>query len=321
MVTRAVHLQVVSDLTAKSFINVLRRFATVCSVPRYIISDQGTNLSETAKFIRGMPSEALVNGYLINHDIEWKFIHVRSPWEGGFYERMIGVTKSCLRKLLYRKSFTHEELITLVAEVQARVNNRPLCYVSDERLQYEALTPSHLLCGRVINTMPPLELDDHVDPTFEVDHRLLYETYSHISKLINKFECVFEREYLTALRARFYGNDTANNTTPLQVGDVVLLEAGTNRERWPLGKILELLPDSNGIVRAVKILSRGRESVQSVTKLVPMEVTGPNPLRAQEEDVIPEQPEVPANLSQRPLRAAAEQAVARNRGLFEDGLA
>merc|ERR1711888_196549 len=93
------------------------------------------------------------------------------------------------------------------------------------------------------------------------------ETYSHISKQINKFEGIFERKYLTSLRARFYGNDTATNTVPLAVGDVVLLEAGTNRERWPLGKVLEMLPDPDGIVRAVKILSRGRETIQSLLSL------------------------------------------------------
>ena len=90
------------------------------------------------------------------------------------------------------------------------------------------------------------------------------------------------------------------------MGDVVLLESGTNRERWPLGNVLELLPDPDNIVRAVKILSRGRETIQSMGKLVPMEVTGPAPLPAQvEEAELPDQPEVPEYLGQRPQRASA----------------
>ena len=86
MVTRAVYLQVASDLSAETFLNVFRQFAAVCSLPRFIISDQGTNLCETAKFFRGLSSEAPINGYMQENNIEWKFIHVRSPWEGGFYE-------------------------------------------------------------------------------------------------------------------------------------------------------------------------------------------------------------------------------------------
>ena len=44
MVTRAVYLQVASDLSAETFLNVFRQFAAVCSLPRFIVSDQGTNL-------------------------------------------------------------------------------------------------------------------------------------------------------------------------------------------------------------------------------------------------------------------------------------
>ena len=239
---------------------------------------------------------------------------------------MIGVTKSCLRKLLYRKTFTQEELRTLVAEVQTRVNNRPLCYVSSERTPIEALTPNHLLYGRIINTMPPLELGEDLDPSYEMDHGLLVKSYSRVSKNIIKFENIFEKEYLTSLRARFYGNDAANNTAPLTVGDIVLLESGPNRERWPLAKVLEQLPDPDGIIRAVRILSRGRETIQSVGKLVPLEVTGPAPLQALVEEVeLPDHPEVPEHGLQphhglQPQRASARQAIARNRRLQEDGL-
>ena len=322
MVTRAVHLEVVSDLSALTFLHAFRRFVATCSLPQVVTSDHGTNLSATAKFLKDTLSEEIVQEFFKQHTIQWNFIHVRSPWEGGFYERLIGVTKSCLRKLLYRKTLTHQEITTLVAEVKARVNNRPLTYVESDQPLLESLTPSHLLCGRTINTMPPLELEEDQDPNYDLDHRLLNLSFSHLSKLLLKFEKNFEKEYLTSLRARYYGNSPASNISPLAVGDVVLLEAGTNRERWPLARVIELLPDSDGIVRAVKVISRGRLSTQTIGKLVHMEVREPAPPLAPVEVVdVPPQPNVPIEGAQRPQRAAAQRAEHRNRQLFDEALA
>ena len=106
------------------------------------------------------------------------------------------------------------------------------------------------------------------------------------------------------------------------MGDVVLLEAGTNRERWPLARVIELLPDSDGIVRAVKVISRGRLSTQTIGKLVHMEVREPAPPLAPVEVVdVPPQPNVPIEGAQRPQRAAAQRAEHRNRQLFDEALA
>ena len=165
--------------------------------------------------------------------------------------------------------------------------------------------------------MPPLETEQDQDPTYELDQQLLHKTFSHVSRLLLKFEKNFEKEYLTALRARFYGNNSASSTTPLSVGDVVLLEAGSNRENWPLGRVLTLLPDPDGTVRAVRILCRGRESIQTLGKLVPLEIQEPAPPPAQVEEVgPPDEPEVPARRAQRPQRAAAQKATALNRQLL-----
>ena len=93
MVTRNVHLEVASDLSATTFLNIFRKFVANCSLPQIIVSDHGTNLSATAKFLETIMTDEVVNNYMVDHAVKWKFIHVKSPWEGGFYERMIEVTK------------------------------------------------------------------------------------------------------------------------------------------------------------------------------------------------------------------------------------
>ena len=321
MVTRNIHLEVAVDLSAQTFLDLLRRFVANCSLPQLMISDHGTNLSATAKFLEEIYNQELVRNYLTEHQITWKFIHVRSPWEGGFYERLIGVTKSCLRKILYRKILTLQELITVVAEVKARVNNHPLTYVSNEQQKLQSLTPAHLMYGRRILTMPPLILEDDRDSTYGIDAKLLNKSFTHISKLLRKFEEVFEKDYLVALRERHNGNKPPNNNTLLKVGDVVLVEMPADRERSPLGKILKLYPDPDGIVRSVLVYSKGIESVRTVGKLVHMESNESTLPLHQGDEQMQEVPEDPVPEVQRPRRAADKEAIRRNRQLFQEDLA
>jgi len=86
-----------------------------------------------------------------NQGIEWRFIPRCAPW---YWERLIGLTKSSLKKALGRTFVTLSSLQTLVVEIEAHLNNRPLTYVSTDSNEPTPLTPSHLLYGRMINTVP-----------------------------------------------------------------------------------------------------------------------------------------------------------------------
>ena len=95
--------------------------------------------------------------------VEWKFIPCRAPWYGGYWERLIGLTKNVLKKALGRAYVTLPSLQTIVVEIEAHLNNRPLTYVSSDLDEPEPLTPSHLLYGRIIDTVPhSLAAEDEV---------------------------------------------------------------------------------------------------------------------------------------------------------------
>ena len=75
------------------------------------------------------------------------------PWWGGFFERTVGLVKGCLRNVLGSAKLTFNELRTVLVEVEANLNSRPLTYEYEE-VSSEVVTPSHLVYGRRILTLP-----------------------------------------------------------------------------------------------------------------------------------------------------------------------
>ncbi|MCP3662859.1 MAG: DUF1759 domain-containing protein [Gammaproteobacteria bacterium] len=94
MATRAIHLEVVHDMTANQFLDAVRRFVAYKGTPKQIISDNASQFKLVNKVFdrewRGPPNENNeVQSYLADWKIGWKFIPEIAPWIGGFYERMV----------------------------------------------------------------------------------------------------------------------------------------------------------------------------------------------------------------------------------------
>ena len=69
---------------------------------------------------------------MVINQIQWKFIVEKAPWWGGFWERMVGITKRCLKKTIGRSTLTFEDLLTVFVEIEGTINNRPLTYLYDD---------------------------------------------------------------------------------------------------------------------------------------------------------------------------------------------
>jgi hypothetical protein len=96
------------------------------------VSDNAVNFKTSAKFITKIGRSTKVQEYIANVGVEWRFIVKKAPWWGGFWERQIRITKDCVKKVVGRAVLTFEELRTLLVEVEAVVNSRPLTYVYDD---------------------------------------------------------------------------------------------------------------------------------------------------------------------------------------------
>ena len=77
--------------------------------------------------------------------IDWYFSPPSAPWWGGWFKRLVGVTKSILRKVLGRACLSYESLTTALCDVEAIVNSRPLTFISEDAEDPRPLTPAHFL--------------------------------------------------------------------------------------------------------------------------------------------------------------------------------
>jgi len=146
--TRAIHLEVVTDLTEVTFLQAFRRFAARRSLPHLVLSDNASTYTLAAKELSELFQSNALKTTLMHRGSTWRFIPKRAPWYGGFWERLVGMVKMTLKKTLGRAFVTLNVLQTTIVEVEAVLNDCPLTYLSSTTGDPEPLTPSHLLYGR-----------------------------------------------------------------------------------------------------------------------------------------------------------------------------
>lgn len=163
LITRAIHLEVIEELTSSSFINAWRRFIALRGPVKQVRSDRGTNFvgaTQDLSMIANFVEDCDVRNFLRENRVTWQFNPPHASHFGGAWERLIGVSRRILDSLLLENRFkdlTHEMLITFLAEVTAIVNNRPLTSVSYDSDSPSLITPSLLLTQKTANEhdIPP----------------------------------------------------------------------------------------------------------------------------------------------------------------------
>ncbi len=132
-VVKAVHLELVTDMTAEAFVATLRQFIARRGKPKEIFSDNGTNfvgaerdLRELYQLLKEKPLQDTVHAYCPHQDIQWHFSPERAPHFGGLWEAAVKSAKTLLKKTVGLHKFTYEELYTVITQVESCLNSRPL---------------------------------------------------------------------------------------------------------------------------------------------------------------------------------------------------
>ena len=239
--TRAVHLELTQDMTFDSTLRAFRRFVGRRGEAKRYYSDNAL------AFIK-------ISQQLL---LPWKFIPERSPWWGGWWERLVGVVKASLRKTLHLSSLCEDELRTVLTELENVVNQRPLTYVSDLPDSIPALSPAHFLTA----SYPVME------PWVQDSGSLLRSAHGAWVAVGNKLIDRWRHEYLTSLRV--WRDARSGGKTPA-VGDIVLVREGPRRSRWPLAAVVEVISPF-----VVKIRLHGKITRRATNLLYPLESEAP----------------------------------------------
>ena len=132
--TKAVHIELVSDLTSEAFLAALRRFVSRRGCPQ---SDNGSNfvgahniLKDIYSFLSQDSTQAAVSSFTSTQKIQWHFSPERAPHFGGLWEAAIKSVKFHLKRVVGDQHLTFEELTTVLCQVECCLNSRPLVPLS-----------------------------------------------------------------------------------------------------------------------------------------------------------------------------------------------
>ena len=241
LASRAVHIEVLDDMSTSAFINSIRNVTAIRGHISEIWCDQGTN------FV-GALSELTEKGVL-----KFKLNPPGASHMGGVWERMIRTARNVFQSLLksHSEQLDTSSLRTLMYEVMAIINSRPLSAVTEEDMP---LTPNMLLTMKSNITLPPPSNFADAD----VYSRKRWRAVQHLA---NVFWKRWRSEYLSQLQSR--QKWVHSKSENIGVGDVVLMkDDNVPRNQWPLAKVVECNTSSDQHVRSAKLLLGNQKGPQ-----------------------------------------------------------
>lgn len=269
--TRAVHLELCESMSHEDFLLAFRRFCARRSFPKLIISDNAPTFLQASNYLKELSQDPNVITFLGQKRCEWRTIPVNAPWFGGMWERCVGIVKAGLKAVVGRALLSKCELSTVLTEVEATVNSRPLTYVYTDLDEPLPLTPAHLLYGRSLTTFPSDNLtdDEMIDPSVNTSSSVT-KRYRYISKLIADFRVRWTNDYLVALRER--SSKRHGKASAPSVGDVVLIKSDHPRLMWKLGEIMKIHEGQDSVERVASVRTANGVAIRPIAKLYNLEL-------------------------------------------------
>lgn len=264
--TKALHLEIVSDMTTEAFLAALKRFISRRGLPSVIHCDnastfKGANnklhqlyqLHKNSSFQNNVLDLALTKGII------FKFIPAYSPNHGGLWETAVKSVKFHLKRVTGIKIFTYEQYQTILCQIESILNSRPLVALSNDTSDYSYLTPGHFLIGCAPTSYPEQNCID-----IPANRLRLWRCCEQVRQ---HFWRAWSNEYLALLNKRTKWQKEYPN---LKEGMLVLLRnPNTAPFQWPTGRISKVFTGLDTKVRVIEIRTAdGKTHTRAVSKVI-----------------------------------------------------
>lgn len=267
--TKAVHLEVVSELSTDAFIAALRRFSSRRGLSANMYSDNGTNIvgakneiNNVYTFLKQNHSE--IFNELANQSIKWHFIPASAPAFGGIWEAGVKSVKFHMRRVVGETILTFEEFSTILSQIECTLNSRPLYPLSSSPMDYEPLTPAHFLTGRRINALP--------DPDWTETAVNRLSRWQMIQRMQQHFWKRWSSEYIGELQTRAKWTTSDVNIREGQL--VIIRDDNTPPVQWKLGRVVSVHPGVDNVVRVAGIKTANGTLKRPVRKICLLAING-----------------------------------------------
>jgi len=260
MASRAIHLEVAYSLDTDACINSLRRFICRRGQVVQIRSDNGTNFIGAERELReslNSWNKSQIQKAMLQEGVQWSFNPPGGSHYGGVWERMIKMVKKILSSILHQQTLDDEGFHTVLCEIEAILNDRPITKLSDDPNDLEPLTPNHLLQMKGKPVLPP--------GLFDQSELYSRRRWKQVQYMCDLFWRRWTNEYLPLLQERQKWNKERRSFAPGDI--VVIVDSTAPRGSWLMGRVLEVFPDKNGLVRSVRVQTKTSVLERPVTKL------------------------------------------------------
>lgn len=214
MTVKAVHLELVSDLSTPAFLAAFDRFVARRGLPSDVFSDCGTNFVGASKELRKLLLNADYQQECMSHvSCNWHFNPPSTPHFGGLWEAAVKSMKRLLSRVVGVHTLSFEEFNTIICRIESVLNSRPLTPLSSDQNDLDSLMPGHFLIGQPLLSVPEVNVVD-TPVRLLTRWKLLHQCHQAFWKR-------WSSEYLCSLQSRV---KWTRSTTQIGVGDLVVIK-------------------------------------------------------------------------------------------------
>ncbi|XP_018577160.1 uncharacterized protein LOC108915576 [Anoplophora glabripennis] len=254
----AVHFELCTSMSSPCFMKAFRRFVARRGRPKVIYSECGTNFVGTENALSQLDWETIFRETSTQR-IKWKFNPPTAARWGNFWERLSGIMKQMLQKVLGRSSFNYEDLMTILCYCESVINSRPLTYISNDLKDLVPITPSMFLRDLVDSDLPDCDI---------IHQNSLNRKLRYRQKISLDLRHRFRSQYLGQLKLKF----NKRPSRPITFGEVVLVANDIDKRlHWPLGRIIEIIPGTDGKIRLVRVKTERGQLLRPIQRIYPLE--------------------------------------------------